>query len=149
MGNPSVLPRGKNRTFTSLNLQSSKKSHPGDPALRSVRRYYRGSLCIPKRPCSTKQGQVKNPPLGEKKDELNTEEYIESGEMEMCLMGAAPEKESDALEEARRESPEIEAEAFKTEIVLEDLALAHRLAPNPWLKHRLFGGINWPHTFTF
>jgi hypothetical protein len=80
---------------------------------------------------------------------LNTDEYIESGKIEMCLMGAASGEDVQELTELRGEVEEINTEALQTETLLEDLALSHRHDPLPWLKNRLFGQINWGNPFFF
>jgi hypothetical protein len=59
----------------------------------------------------------------------------------------APLNDQQELIRRREESIKIEKEAISTEILMEDLALSHRLNPNPWVKHRVFSSINWGNPF--
>lgn len=81
---------------------------------------------------------------------MKYEEYIDNGEIETTLTDArAPEMDKEVLQQIRQENRLVEKEAEKTEVLLEDLALSHRLNPNPWVKDRIFGSISWGNPFFF
>lgn len=72
---------------------------------------------------------------------MNTQDYIASGILEMYILGALDQAESEEVEHAISNHPEIEAEYQQLQLTLENYAQVHAIAPPSALKEKIVGAI--------
>ena len=60
---------------------------------------------------------------------LNIKEYIESGVLELYVMGKLSEAEKREVEQNMAQYPEVKAEVERIEAAMEDYALMHQRSP--------------------
>jgi hypothetical protein len=72
---------------------------------------------------------------------LENNEYIESGNVELGVIGALEPDEQTEFEQMRHQKPGVAAESLRTEVLYEDLSQSFRVDPLPWLKNRILRGL--------
>ena len=74
-------------------------------------------------------------------DELR--EFIESGILEMYVLGETSPDESALVERMVEEHPEIKAELYSVEVLMEDYAMSHATIPDPTIKPFLMATVDY------
>jgi mannose-6-phosphate isomerase-like protein (cupin superfamily) len=74
---------------------------------------------------------------------MDIEKYINSGTIEMYVMGALPADEAAELKFLATKHPEIDAEIQRTTLALESYATANSKAPNPQVKLMLMATLDY------
>jgi anti-sigma-K factor RskA len=74
---------------------------------------------------------------------MDIEKYINSGTIEMYVMGALPADEAAELKSLATRHPEIDAEIQRTALVLESYASANAKKPNPQVKMMLMATLDY------
>jgi mannose-6-phosphate isomerase-like protein (cupin superfamily) len=78
---------------------------------------------------------------------MNIEEYINSGVIEMYVMGVLSDKENKEVTLLSKAYPEISAEVERVSITLENYALANAKTPGPSVKPLLMALLDYMHRF--
>jgi mannose-6-phosphate isomerase-like protein (cupin superfamily) len=77
------------------------------------------------------------------KSTMDIEKYINSGTIEMYVMGALPADEAAELKFLAAKHPEIDAEIQRTTLTLESYAFANAKKPNPQVKMMLMATLDY------
>ena len=74
---------------------------------------------------------------------MNAKEYILSGAIEACIMGAASDADWQELEQMAAQYPEVKAEKERLEMEMERQHLSMSIAPPPALKQSIFASMKF------